>query len=806
MSIKTSANTLGALVGLAAAATLTVCLLASGTIVQAQPAASDLGSNPFANDPAAPAAGRALFDGACSACHGTGAGGSERAPALNSGIFQHGGADTDLFQTIRAGVHNTAMPAFTAMPTDNVWKLVTYIKSLSGQNGPRGAATGNVVAGRDLFFGTGGCTSCHEINGRGADFASDLSAEGAKPVAAIHTGVMHQTAAGGRGGRGPAAPRPVDIVTQDGKTIHGLARGEDTFYIQLEDAAGNWTTYERAKLKSITNAGSASPTDIATRLNATQINDIVAFLASNRERNLAEAAKTTPRPVLTYDRLVKSEPQNWPTYWGGYNAHHFSDLAQINTGNVKNLQMRWSGTIASPNGSSEASPLVVDGVMYFSTPGEVVAYDAATGIQKWAFHRKQDLKNPSQNNANNKGVAILDGRLFVGTLDCLLIAIDIHTGRELWETRTDDTMAGFQLGGAPLVLDDKVIMGMSGGEFGTRGYLDAYDPATGKRLWRTYTIPGPGEKGNETWAGDSWKYGGAPTWLTGSYDPKLHTLYWAVGNPGPDYNAETRKGDNLYTDSVLALDPDTGALKWHYQFTQNDDHDWDSTEAMVLADMNIGGKMRQVILHADRNGVYYVLDRTNGQFILATPFVRTNWFKSFDKMGRPDIDPNTIATRTGNVVFPATGGTNFQAPSFDRRTGTFYLEYVDSQGFAISAPVVYERGRLFLARGTGTPPPGPATEQGIKALDAKTGKVKWKFPMNRVSLSAGVMATAGNLLFASATEGQLIALDSRTGKPLWHAKVPGTVSMSPISYAVNGKQYVAIIAANTVYSFALSDK
>ena len=298
----------------------------------------DLGSNPFANDPAAPAAGRALFDGACSACHGTGAGGSERGPALSSGTFQHGGADTDIFQTIRAGVSGTAMPAFTAMPTDNVWRLVTYIKSLSGQNGPRGTATGNVIAGRDLFFGTGGCTSCHEVDGRGAAFRQRAFLPKAqRPVAAaIRAGVMHQPAAGGRGGgRGPAAARPVDIVTLKGEKIHALSRGEDTFYIQVEDASGKWTTYEKSKLKSITPAGNASPSDIATRLNPTQINDIVAFLASHKERNLAETAKAMPRPVLTYDRLVKSEPQNWPTYWGDYAARHFSDLTQINTGNVE---------------------------------------------------------------------------------------------------------------------------------------------------------------------------------------------------------------------------------------------------------------------------------------------------------------------------------------------------------------------------------------------------------------------------------------------------------------------------------------
>ena len=286
MSMKASAKTFGAFAVLAAAATMAVGLLAPGAAVRAQPAASDLGSNPFANDPAAPAAGRALFDGTCSACHGTGARGSERGPSLASGTFQHGSADTDIFQTIRSGVPGTAMPAFTNLPTDNVWKLVTYIKSLSGENGPRGTATGNAVAGRDLFFGSAGCTGCHEVDGRGADFASDLSAEGTKPVAAIHAGVLHRPVGGGRGRRGPAAPQPVDIVTQTGQKIHGLQRGEDTFYIELEDASGKWTTYEKAKLKSITPSGSAAPTDIATRLNATQINDIVAFLAGHKARDL----------------------------------------------------------------------------------------------------------------------------------------------------------------------------------------------------------------------------------------------------------------------------------------------------------------------------------------------------------------------------------------------------------------------------------------------------------------------------------------------------------------------------------------
>ena len=348
-------------------------------------------------------------------------------------------------------------------------------------------------------------------------------------------------------------------------------------------------------------------------------------------------------------------------------------------------------------------------------------------------------------------------------------------------------------------------MGMSGGELGVRGYLDAYDPASGKRLWRTYTVPGKGEPGNETWAGDSWKIGGGPTWLTGSYDPQLHLLYWSTGNPAPDYNAENRKGDNLYTDSILAIDPDTGKIKWHYQFTPNDDHDWDSTEDYVLTDMAIGGKQRKVMLHADRNGVYYVLDRTSGQMLLAKPFVKTNWFTGFDAKGRPIIDPKTTATYSGQIVYPAVGGTNFQAPSYNAASGIFYLEYVSSQGFAQSAPVNYEKGKLFLGRGAGPAPQAPETDQGVEAIEAATGKVLWKAPLARVGLGSGLLATKGGVLFVAGAAGELIAMDDKTGKLLWHFRTNERVNTSPISYAVDGKQFFAIVVGGAVYAFALPD-
>jgi alcohol dehydrogenase (cytochrome c) len=470
---------------------------------------------------------------------------------------------------------------------------------------------------------------------------------------------------------------------------------------------------------------------------------------------------------------------------------------------VAQLQARWAAPL--PGASAlESLPLVVDGIMYVSgPPGDVYALDAKSGLTLWRFHRKQDVVNPYQINPSNRGVAVLDGRVFFGTLDDNLIALDAHTGRQLWEVRVADTLEGFTLTGAPLALDGKIIMGSSGGEMGLRGFLDAYDPATGKRLWRFYTTAAPGEVGGKSWSGDSWKLGGGGTWLTGSYDPELHLLYWSIGNPAPSFNPTVRKGDNLFTDSVVALDPDTGKLKWWYQFTPNDSHDWDSEEDLVLADQMVDGKPRKLLLHPDRNGVFYVLDRTDGKFLWAKPFVKATWVKGWDKNGRPIVDHDTDATPEGKIVWPATGGTNFQAPSYDRQSNVLYLQYVEAQGWANSGPAVFERGKLYTARGTVIPPPGPAPKPGIMALDTSSGEAKWKFPVMRGTLSGGVIATRGGLVFAATAEGQFIALDQKTGKPLWNFRTGGPITASPISYAVDGKQYVAISAGNMLYAFAL---
>jgi alcohol dehydrogenase (cytochrome c) len=767
-------------------------LALSAALAAAQPKA-DTPTNPFAKDPTAVDAGRTIFNAGCIACHGNG-GVGDRAPALNTGTFAHGGEDYQLFQTIEAGIPGSQMPSFAKLPADDVWRIVTYIKSLSPQDG--GASTGDAKAGEVLFFSDkGGCSSCHEVNGRGSDLASDMSVEGVKAAGAIRAAMTHNQ-------RAANAARLVDITLRDGRKIHGVLKAEDVTTVHVEQADGRYWMLDRADIADRTDLGKAAPSDIATRLSHDDIENLVAYLAAHKARDFTQTSKVVPAPVLPYARLAKFDPKNWPTYWGDLRGHHFSELSQINTANVAQLQARWAAPMPGDT-VMEATPLVVDGVMYMAgPPGDVAAFDARSGLQIWRFHRKQDVKNPYQINPFNKGVAVLDGRVFFGTLDNKLIALDAHNGRELWEKTIGDTLTGYTITGAPLALKDKLIVGMSGGEMGLRGYLDAYDPATGDRLWRFYTIPAPGEPGGDTWAGDSWKYGGAPTWLTGSYDPETNSLIWPIGNPGPDFNPDLRKGDNLYTDSVIALDADTGKLKWHYQFTPNDGHDWDSTEDLVLADQVIDGQPRKLLLHADRNGMFYALDRTDGKFLWSKPFVRQTWNLGFDANGRPIVNPKSVPTLTGQPVFPSSG-TNFAAPSYDKQNGLFFVAYHDAEGFAVEAPAVYERGKQYVGRGVGGPPPDPLASQGIKAIDSHTGKMVWDFKITRDAASAGVLGTRGGVVFASTAEGEFLALDEKTGKRLWNFRTGVPITASPMSYAVDGQEFIAVACGNMIYSFAL---
>jgi len=787
-----------------------------GALLAQQPT-SDVTRNPLATSATAVAAGARTFSQTCQSCHGPG-GQGDRAPALTTPRFTHGNDDGDVFHTIRAGIPGTQMPPFRGLSDEQIWQLVSYLRSLQA-NAPADRASasatepasGNAAAGEQLFGGKAACATCHEVNGRGGITGPDLSNAGRLPAAQLRETILNPSA-----GRSAAT---VVATPRDGAEIRGVRRNEDTFSVQIVDASGRLHLLDKRTLASVrVENRSLMPADYATRLSPDEINNIVSYLRTLHGRATGTIVTPALAEGVTFDRLrnAQSEPHNWLTYWGNYQGTHFSPLAQIDASNVRQLQAVWALPLPG-DAVLEGTPLVVDNVMYATgsgSPATVTALDARTGRQIWRWTRPQRVVNPYEINRFSRGVSILGNRLFVGTLDATLIALDARTGLLLWETQVADTMDGYSITSPPLVVKDKVILGVAGGEFATRGFIDAYDAATGKRLWRFDTIPGPGQFGRETWKGDSWKTGGGATWLTGTYDPDLNTVYWPVGNPAPQIDRDVRgELDNLFSDSVVALDPDTGQRKWHYQFTPNDGHDWDSVEDMVLVDRMWRGQNRKLLMHADRNGHFYVLDRTNGAFLSGTPFVYQNWNKGFDDKGRPQAIPGSNSSRQGSfLVYPTLGGgTNFQAPSYSPRTGWLYLAYAENGQQYASAPAEIERGRQYIGRrpAAGGPPArgpnDPPQSAGIKAIDPETGRTVWTFPLFRGSLTNGLLATAGDVVFGASRDGNIIALDAKTGTHLWHFQTGGDLNASPMSYAVGGRQFVAISAGNMLFSFALPE-
>ena len=805
---------------------LALLLLSTAALSYAQSDRAEAQRNPFAGNAQAITAGKTLYNQACVACHGAD-GRGDRGPSLVSGNLTHGNADGEVFITIRSGVRGSQMPAFTQFTSDQTWQIISYIRSMGGGVIPATGVesiTGDALAGKALFDGKGACLSCHMVDGVGKSVGPDLSAAGKIPAQQLAAKIANPNqqagGPGGRGGRGGGrgALRPSTVIakTQDGHEYRGPQKGIDSFTVQMVDSTGQFHSFEKSKLADLKiEPKSFMPDDYSTRLTSDDRQNLVAYLKSLTGADLTRLAAG---PGLTWDRIrnAEKEPQNYLTYWGDLGGKHFSALKQIDTANVKNLQARWAVQLPG-DGIVESVPLVVDGIMYTTGPvggtSEVLALDAKTGHQIWRYQRKQKVTNPYEINRVNRGVTILGDRLFYGTLDAALVALDARTGAFLWETQVADTMLGFSITSPPLAVKDKIITGITGGEFGVRAFIDAYDPATGKRLWRWNTVPSPGEPGSETWAGDSAQRAGAPAWLTGSYDADLNTLYWAIGNPGPDINGDVRKGDNLYSCSVVALDPDTGQRKWHYQFTPNDTHDWDSTEDMVLVDRMWHRQNRKLLLHADRNGVFYVLDRVTGKFLAGSPFVRATWVKGWDADGRPITTENWRANPEGATVYPSLGGgSNFQDPSYSPQTGWMYFMYYDGPGRYSIGPAPFEPGKQYQGRGTGGgfgAPPGADNQappsQGVMAFDPETGKAQWKFELTQNALQPGVLSTAGGLVFAASAEGNFMALDAKTGKELWRFGAGASIPSSPISYSVDGKQYISVSSANVLYTFALPE-
>ena len=676
------------------------------------------------------------------------------------------------------------------------------------------APDGDAVNGRALVQ-SGKCLDCHRIGESGSRLGPNLSDIGSRrsfdrltrAIVAPDDEVLPEN-------------RFVRVTTGDSTTVQGKLLNQDAFSIQLMTPAEELKSFRKTQLRSFTivQRGLMPVFEGSPQ----QVSDIVSYLTTLKGATSAMSAAgamSAKGAESAAERILHAdlEPQNWLTYSGTYASQRYSLLNQITRDNVKNLALQW---VWRPRylDKMESTPIVVDGVLYAVQNSEVVALDATTGRSYWTFR----YRVPPESNAYVmvvKGLAFAGDRLLWATYDGHLIAIDAKTGDEIWNKAILDWKKGLQLNVAPLVVRDKVILGPATNEFGTNCWVAAYDLRTGDEVWRFKTVPEPGEKGNDTWPGDSWKHGGAPIWVTGSYDPATNLTFWGTGNPNPGWNGGPRNpGDNLYADSVVALDADTGALKWHYQFTPNDEFDWDSVQVPVLADINWKGRPRKVMLWANRNGFVYVLDRVTGEFLLGKAFVKQNWNLGFDN-GRPVRDPKAKPTPEGTRIEPGTqGGTNWYSPSFSPRTGLFYVSAWDNYSvtskYAEVAP--WEEGKKYTGRAPAGPGGGAAgrtqvayrtEEEGygaVRAIDPATGEKKWDFKMVDYTES-GVLTTASDLLFSGGREGHFFALDARSGQLLWTTNLGGTVANGPITFAADGRQYVAVAAEGALYVFGLRD-
>ncbi|MGH9325217.1 MAG: PQQ-dependent dehydrogenase, methanol/ethanol family [Terriglobia bacterium] len=505
---------------------------------------------------------------------------------------------------------------------------------------------------------------------------------------------------------------------------------------------------------------------------------------------------------VTYQDIKNPDPHNWLTYSGSYSSNRYSLLKQIDTGNVRSLIPAWIFHVKKED-LLECVPVVVNGVMYVTKAGTVYALDGGTGRLIWTYHHP--FIHPG---TPNRGVAVYANRVYFTTPDAFLVALDRRTGNFLWRSKIAEAKEGYWSPAAPLALNGKIITGVAPGDDGMNGLIAAFDAATGKMLWCWNTIPKPGEPGHATWAGNSWKQGGGATWLSGSYDPELNLIFWGIGNPSPDYNGDARQGDNLYTECMVALDADTGKLKWYFQFTPHDTADWDAVEIPVLVNHAFDGRMLKLLVQADRNGFYYLLDRTNGKFLRGSPFVHSlNWASGLTQKGQPIRIPGVESSVKGTKVCPsADGATNWMSPAYSPKTGYFYLEVLEGCQIQTKAAQAFRPGG-FSYDGTGPADvPGAPLQTYVRALDLITGKLEWEYKLiGARDYGAGVLATAGGLLFAGSPQGSFIAFNAKTGKVLWHFNAGQQISASPMTYGFKGEQYVAIAAGSDVIAFRLFD-
>ena len=508
-------------------------------------------------------------------------------------------------------------------------------------------------------------------------------------------------------------------------------------------------------------------------------------------------------------RAAGTSPDQWLTYSGSLDGRRYTPLTEITPENVSRLRVRWIRQFETTESRSESTPIVVGGVIFTTEPkpSDVVALDARSGDVRWRYRRSLPDKLPTCCYRANRGLAVLGNVLFFGSLEGYLVAINANTGSVIWQIEVASPSDGFTMTGAPLIANGSVVVGVAGGEYGIRGFVAAYDPETGRQQWKFNTIPGPGEFGHDTWKNEAWRTGGGATWITGSYDPSLDLLYWGVGNPAPGFQGDVRPGDNLFTDSVIALHASSGKLAWYFQFTPHDEHDRDATQTPILADIPINGVLRRVICVANRNGFYYVLDRTTGEFLVGVPFVKQNWAKGLDSAGRPILFSDAESSPSGRLMRPGVGGgVNWQNAAFDPKSGSLFIPATEGASVFTKSPSP-RRGDLGFYPGSEGGDYVEPEEPVVRALDVATGAKKWErfLPNWKPSLDhdhSGLLATGGGLVFG-ASGGFAFAIDSATGRELWRVFLGGETYAAPISFTVDGHQVILVSAGRALFAFGL---
>jgi alcohol dehydrogenase (cytochrome c) len=508
--------------------------------------------------------------------------------------------------------------------------------------------------------------------------------------------------------------------------------------------------------------------------------------------------------VLPAELAAAPPGANWLSYNGDFTGRRFSSLTQINPENVSQLRAQWVFHSSNSN-RLEVTPVVVNGVMFVTSQNDTYALDARTGMVIW--HHTWPITEGLIDDASghlSRGVAVWHSRVYRQTDNAHLLCLDARSGHLLWDVAYADWNRNYGATGAPLVVKDKVVVGTSGGDDGVRGFVAAFDADTGKLAWRFWTIPGPGEFGSESWPGDMYLHGGGTTWMPGTYDPETSTIFWTTSNPSPDFDGKVRPGDDLYTSAVVALDPDTGKLKWHFQFTPHDLNDYDATETPILIDATYKNEPRKLLVQANRNGFIYVLDRSNGKFLSAAPFVKNlNWAKGIDAQGRP-IRSGLEPSPEGTKICPGfNGATNWYAPSYNESTHLVYFLALENCEIFFTKPQEFEEGKTYYSTGTKRVA-GDNSQKILLAYDLDKQSFAWRYPqIGHAHSSGGTMTTAAGLVFFGDDAQSFEAVDAGSGKPLWHFNTGQNFSASPMTYRVGNKQFVAIAAGSDIFSFAL---